>query len=157
MSPTVGLLRSKPQTLSPTLSDLKGSFEVDWQTVEAGHLDTLGAQYASVVTGRLLGAPSDATGGDLEVGVAVVKIPTGVGPSVGADGIHVVMAAMNEGVGGLAGVGGHSSSLHHEVAIAPGIPLGVGLREIDVLPLELLVTAFPLGGRWQGAQQDQQQ
>lgn len=138
-------------------SNLKGSFEVNRHAIDTGHSDVLGAEPASVAAGGPLGAPRDPAGGDLKADVAVVIILTGVGASVGADGVHILGAPVDEGVGGLAGILGHLSALHHEVAIAAGVQLGVGLRVVDVLPLELLVTGFPLGGGWPGSQQDHQE
>ncbi|ETE58891.1 Angiogenin, partial [Ophiophagus hannah] len=57
---------------------------------------------------------------------------------------------MDEGVGRFALDVRHSSSLHHQVAIDPGIQSAIGG---NMLPVEFAMTGFSLGKSWQGSQQ----
>lgn len=123
-------------------------------SIFAGHPNALEVGPAPVVTGGPLGTSSDAAGGDLKRGAAVVVILIVQSPAVAADGVHAGGLRMDEGVGGLAGAGGQAPPLHHEIAIAPGVHLGVGPGEVHVLPVEFLQAGFPLGQGWQWPQQD---
>lgn len=135
-------------TLSLMARSLKETFEVHWHPVDTGYSDTLGVNLSSVIAGGPLSTPHDSAGGDLEFDIAVVIILAGVGASVAANGVHVLGVPVNKGVGGLAGGVSHRSPLHHEVAIAAGVQVRAGLRVVDMLPHELLITGFPLAKAW---------
>lgn len=131
--------------------DLKIFFEVDGYPINTCHPNALGTEPAPVVAGGPLGTSTNAAGCEVKVSGAVVIILVVEDPSIGAGGINLCARRMDKGVRRLARGAGHPSPLHHEVAVVPGIQVAAGLWVVHMLPVEFLVTGFPLGEGWQRA------